>query len=82
MSLVGPRPCMPGQEDLYADDFSFYEAVRPGITGPWQVSGRSKLTFKERVRLESWYARNWSFWMDIVILLKTPAALLSKDQAF
>ncbi len=82
MSLVGPRPCMPGQEDLYAEDFSFYESVRPGITGPWQVSGRSRLTFKERVRLESWYARNWSFWMDIVILLKTFPALLSNDQAF
>ena len=41
MSLVGPRPCMPGQEDLYADDFGFYEAVRPGITGPWQISGRA-----------------------------------------
>jgi undecaprenyl-phosphate galactose phosphotransferase len=82
MSLVGPRPCMPGQENLYAEDFSYYEAVRPGITGPWQVSGRSKLAFMERVRLESWYTRNWSFWMDIVIILKTVPALLSKDQAF
>ncbi len=82
MSLVGPRPCMPGQEDFYAEDFSFYESVRPGITGPWQVSGRSRLTFKERVHLESWYARNWSLWMDIVILLKTVPTLLKKDGAF
>ncbi len=82
MSLVGPRPCMPGQEDFYAEDFSFYESVRPGITGPWQVSGRNRLTFKERVHLESWYARNWSLWMDIVILLKTIPTLLKKDQAF
>jgi undecaprenyl-phosphate galactose phosphotransferase len=82
MSLVGPRPIMPGQEHYYDDDFVFYESVRPGITGPWQVSGRNQLTFKERVALESWYARNWSLWMDVVIILKTLPALLKKDQAF
>ncbi len=82
MSLVGPRPCMPGQENLYAEDFSFYESVRPGITGPWQVSGRNHLTFKERVALEAWYARNWSLWLDIVIILKTFPTLLKRGQAF
>jgi Undecaprenyl-phosphate galactose phosphotransferase WbaP len=82
MSLVGPRPCMPGQESLYAEDFSFYESVRPGITGPWQVSGRNQLTFKERVALEAWYARNWSLWLDIVIMLKTVPTILKKEQAF
>jgi undecaprenyl-phosphate galactose phosphotransferase len=82
MSLVGPRPMMPGQESYYGDDFMYYESVRPGITGPWQVSGRNKLPFRERVALESWYARNWSLWMDIVILLKTVPTLLKKDQAF
>ncbi len=82
MSLVGPRPCMEGQEDFYAEDFSSYEAVRPGITGPWQVSGRNQLTFKERVSLEAWYARNWSLWLDIVIILKTFPTLLKRGQAF
>ena len=82
MSLVGPRPMMHGQETFYGDDFMYYESVRPGITGPWQVSGRNKLAFRERVNLESWYARNWSLWMDIVIILKTVSALLEKDQAF
>jgi undecaprenyl-phosphate galactose phosphotransferase len=83
MSIVGPRPCMEGQEDFYAEDFSCYESVRPGITGPWQVSGRNQLTFKERVNLEAWYARNWSLWLDIVIMLKTvPTLLLKRDQAF
>jgi undecaprenyl-phosphate galactose phosphotransferase len=82
MSLVGPRPCLPGQESLYAEDFSFYESVRPGISGPWQVSGRSQLTFKERVALEAWYARNWSLWLDIVIMLKTVPTVLKKEQAF
>jgi Undecaprenyl-phosphate galactose phosphotransferase WbaP len=82
MSLVGPRPCMQGQESMYAEDFSFYESVRPGITGPWQVSGRNHLTFKERVALEAWYARNWSLWLDIVIILKTIPTVLRKEQAF
>jgi undecaprenyl-phosphate galactose phosphotransferase len=82
MSLVGPRPCMAGQEDFYAEDFSSYESVRPGITGPWQVSGRNQLTFRERVNLEAWYARNWSLWLDVVIMLKTVPTLLKRDQAF
>jgi Undecaprenyl-phosphate galactose phosphotransferase WbaP len=81
MSLVGPRPIMPGQESFYGGDFTFYTAVRPGITGPWQVSGRNKLTFEQRVRLECWYARNWSLWMDIVILLKTVPTVLGKNSA-
>ena len=82
MSLVGPRPILRGQESLYADDIDYYTAVRPGITGPWQVSGRNQLTFAQRVELESWYTRNWSLWLDIVILLKTIPALLEKGQAF
>ncbi|MDE2030026.1 MAG: exopolysaccharide biosynthesis polyprenyl glycosylphosphotransferase [Alphaproteobacteria bacterium] len=82
MSLVGPRPCLPGQEKLYADDFSFYESVRPGITGPWQVGGRNSLTFRERVALEAWYGRNWNLWLDIVIILKTFPVLLERGKAF
>ncbi len=82
MSLVGPRPIMPEQREFYGDDFTYYESVRPGITGPWQVSGRNRLTFSERVHLECNYARNWSLWMDIVILLKTLPALLNRDTVF
>lgn len=82
MSIVGPRPIMPGQEQYYGDDFVYYESVRPGITGPWQVSGRNRLTFSERVLLESCYARNWSLWMDVVIILKTFPALMTQEQAF
>lgn len=77
MSLVGPRPILLSQKEFYGDDISYYTAVRPGITGPWQVSGRNTLSFEERVQLEAWYARNWSLWMDIVILLKTPGAVIS-----
>ncbi|MER2520233.1 MAG: undecaprenyl-phosphate galactose phosphotransferase WbaP [Bdellovibrionales bacterium] len=80
MSLVGPRPIMPEQNEIYAEDIDFYHSVRPGITGPWQVSGRNTLTFKERVELESWYARNWSVWLDIVILMKTVPTLLFKRE--
>lgn len=81
MSLVGPRPIMPEQNEMYAEDIDFYQSVRPGITGPWQVSGRNTLTFKERIELESWYARNWSVWLDIVILMKTvPTLLFKRDQ--
>jgi undecaprenyl-phosphate galactose phosphotransferase len=82
MSLVGPRPIMQGQESYYEDDFVCYEMVRPGITGPWQVSGRNQLTFKQRVALETWYSRNWSLWLDIVIMLKTLPVLLKRNQAF
>ena len=82
MSLVGPRPIMIEQEEFYGDDFIYYKSVRPGITGPWQVSGRNRLAFAARVRLECSYARNWSLWLDIVILLKTLPALLKKDSVF
>ncbi len=82
MSLVGPRPCTPEQKDFYAQEFSYYLSVRPGITGPWQVGGRNKLTFQERVALESDYVRNWNLAADIVILLKTIPTLLYKDGAF
>lgn len=83
MSLVGPRPFVPGQESYYKDDIVLYTSVRPGITGPWQVAGRNRLTFPERVALEAWYTRNWTFWLDIVILLKTiPAVLGHKETAF
>lgn len=82
MSLVGPRPFMPGQEIFYGDDFDLYKSARPGITGPWQVSGRNVLTIQQRVALEAWYVRNWSFWMDIIILMKTIPALLKKDVAY
>ncbi len=82
MSLVGPRPIMPGQEIYYGDEFKLYKSARPGITGPWQVSGRNMLTIHQRVALEAWYVRNWSFWIDFVIMMKTFPALFSRNTAF
>ncbi|MBY0429139.1 MAG: undecaprenyl-phosphate galactose phosphotransferase WbaP, partial [Alphaproteobacteria bacterium] len=82
MSLVGPRPIKKDEILFYEGDYSYYESVRPGISGAWQVSGRSTLNYKQRVALDAWYSRNWSLWLDIVILLKTIPALLAKDQAY
>lgn len=82
MSLVGPRPCTPDQTNFYAEDFAYYELVRPGITGPWQVSGRNKLTFQQRVALECAYVRQWNLGLDIALLAKTIPTLLRKDEAF
>lgn len=71
MSIVGPRPCMQSQIELYGTSWAAYCAVRPGITGLWQVSGRNKLTFAQRVRLDEEYVRNACFKKDMWILART-----------
>lgn len=71
MSLVGPRPIVEDEVPRYADQIEHYAAVRPGITGLWQVSGRSDVDYAQRVQLDSRYVREWSFAGDIVILIKT-----------
>lgn len=76
MSLVGPRPILKEEKEYYSDRAPLLFSVRPGITGLWQVSGRSDLSFNERVELELYYAQNWSFWLDIKILLKTVGVVL------
>jgi len=77
MSLVGPRPCMPNQERLYGRHWATYCALKPGLTGLWQVSGRNKLTYAQRVRLDARYANEWSLWLDAKILLKTVKVVLT-----
>jgi len=83
MSLVGPRPAIPYEIDFYQvwHRTRFLE-VKPGITGLWQVTGRSKTTFDDMVRLDLRYARQWSLWLDIKILLCTPRAVLSGEGAY
>lgn len=76
MSLVGPRPVVAEELDEYGDNLFYYVESRPGLTGLWQVSGRSDVTYRQRVHLDSWYVRNWSLWCDLVILIKTPKAVL------
>lgn len=83
MSLVGPRPPLPYEFICYGTWHRRRIAeVRPGITGLWQVSGRSRTSFDEMVRLDLRYARKWSLSLDLKILLKTPAAVLFGDGAY
>lgn len=82
MSLVGPRPIVTEEISKYREFIRDYYMVRPGLTGLWQVSGRSDIGYDSRVQLDSWYVRNWSFWMDIMMLLKTVKIVLSKTGAY
>jgi undecaprenyl-phosphate galactose phosphotransferase len=83
MNFVGPRPIV--QEELekyYKEDASYYFMVKPGITGLWQVSGRSDTDYNFRVKTDKWYVLNWSLWLDIVILIKTIKVVLKRDGAY
>ena len=82
MSLVGPRPIVDDEVDKYSDMFSLYLRVRPGLTGLWQVSGRNNTTYQDRVRLDSYYVRNWSPWLDYYILLRTIRTIVLREGAF
>ena len=82
MSLVGPRPIVQAEVVHYAEKFQLYTRVLPGITGLWQVSGRSNTTYEERVNLDAYYVRNWSVWLDLHILLKTIGVVLRGDGAY
>ena len=79
MSLVGPRPCMERQRSLYGNHWGHYCAMRPGITGLWQVSGRNRLTYAQRVELDAQYVNNWSLMTDIKILLKTVTTVITGE---
>jgi Undecaprenyl-phosphate galactose phosphotransferase WbaP len=82
MSLVGPRPIVAAEIPKYGDTFALYTQVRPGLTGLWQVSGRNDLTFQERVALDAYYVRKWSFWLDLYILLRTPRTIITREGAY
>jgi exopolysaccharide biosynthesis polyprenyl glycosylphosphotransferase len=82
MSLVGPRPPMPSEVALYEEHHYTRFVMRPGITGPWQVGGRNRITdFEAVVRLETNYMRHWSIWHDLEILVRTVPAVLRMDGA-
>ena len=82
MSLVGPRPIVRDEIVKYGDYINDFYLVPPGITGVWQVSGRSDTTYEERVLMDSWYVHNWSVWIDIVYLLKTVLAVVKSKGAY
>ena len=75
MSLVGPRPIVAAEAARYGADIQYYYEAKPGITGLWQVSGRSDTGYAVRVKLDVWYVRNWTLWHDIAILFKTIPAV-------
>lgn len=81
MSLIGPRPYMVIEKKDIGRKAPLVLAVKPGITGLWQVSGRSDIGFNERVEMDVWYMKNWSLWNDIVILLKTISTVLGRGGA-
>lgn len=82
MSLVGPRPPLPREVEQYEDWHKKRLSVKQGITGLWQVSGRSELNFDEMIRLDLYYIQNWSITLDIKILLKTIPVVLSRRGAY
>jgi lipopolysaccharide/colanic/teichoic acid biosynthesis glycosyltransferase len=82
MSIVGPRPALPAEIPEYEPDDHRRLMVRPGITGLWQVSGRSDLCWKESVRLDLYYVDNWSMTMDLRILVSTVKAVFSSQGAY
>ena len=82
MSLVGPRPIITDEIAKYGEYFEYFKAVKPGITGLWQVSGRNDIDYDERVQLDVWYTRNWSIGLDLIILIKTFVTVLSRKGSY
>ncbi|MDQ4033977.1 MAG: sugar transferase [Actinomycetota bacterium] len=82
MSLIGPRPPLPVEVSCYATDALRRLLVKPGVTGLWQISGRSDLSWEESVRLDLRYVENWSLALDVVILWKTVSAVVRRAGAY
>ena len=83
MSIVGPRPVIQEEIDkYYRDSAELCFSMPPGITGLWQVSGRSNTNYDYRIALDSWYVRNWNLWLDFVILFKTVKVVLKREGAW
>lgn len=82
MSLIGPRPYLPRESERMGPYKDVILRVKPGITGLWQVSGRNSLGFDERLKLDEFYVRNWSLYLDLIILLKSPFAVLKGKGAY
>lgn len=82
MSLIGPRPALPSEVARYDDDTRRRLQVRPGLTGLWQVSGRSRLTWEDTVRLDLYYVDNWSVAQDMIIMIRTAKAVVGSNGAY
>ena len=81
MILVGPRPPLPEEVVEYTSNQRRRLAIKPGITGLWQVSGRENINFDEWIELDLYYIYNWSLWMDLTILLKTVGVVFGRRGA-
>ncbi len=82
MSLVGPRPLPDDEIDRYGEALPVFMRVRPGMTGLWQVSGRNNTTYDNKVRLDIYYVRNWSLWLDYYIFLRTLKTVVLREGAY
>lgn len=82
MSLVGPRPIVEAEIPKYGSSYGLYTRVKGGVTGLWQVSGRNDIAYEERVKLDSFYVRNWSVWLDLCILYRTIGTVLFRSGAY
>ncbi|ENV55922.1 undecaprenyl-phosphate galactose phosphotransferase [Acinetobacter soli CIP 110264] len=82
MSLVGPRPITADELKRYEDDVAYYLMTKPGLTGLWQVSGRSDVDYATRIYFDAWYIKNWSLWNDLVIVLKTVKVVVMREGAY
>lgn len=82
MTLVGPRPIVHEEVEKYGSDYAYYASVKPGVTGLWQTSGRSSLSYAERVALDRFYVENWNFWLELKILVRTIRSVASSDGAY
>jgi exopolysaccharide production protein ExoY len=82
MSLVGPRPIVDAERARYGTDLPFYERTRPGITGLWQVSGRSDVSYQRRVELDVKYVEDWSIWADVMILWRTIGVVFDRRGSY
>lgn len=81
MSLIGPRPYLPREWEYIKEESPVIHALPPGITGLWQVSGRNNHDYNFRITMDSWYVKNWSLWLDVMILIKTLGVVLKRDGA-
>lgn len=82
MSLIGPRPIVDAEVPRYGEAYELYGRVKPGMSGLWQVSGRSDTSYEERVKLDSYYVRDWSVWLDLVLLARTVRTVLLDRGAY
>ena len=82
MSLVGPRPIVEDEIVKYGHHYKLFSSVKPGMSGLWQVSGRSETDYEERVALDILYIQSWSLWLDLYVLFKTVGAVLGGKGAY